>query len=509
MSGPSRFLLRQLGDLVLGVLVTVVIFLIAELTLRLAGYGEPSGSMATPRHLAAGFDSSAEVFEPDPDHPGGWRSRYSHDRSKELVIPPKGTARRVLLFGGSNTAGFPRRVLQDALNARGEGEFEVLNLGRAGYGSTRVAILFREALERLEPDVVVMYTGHNEFVEKSFAMDVEDAWGNAVVAGLARGLEATVTGRTLTKLLEEDQVSSQYSQLSAWEAEYKKFTDLPWQDTLKVWGAYEENLRYMASLAAEHEVPMLLCTVVWNRLSGPRLDTPSQDVPQESVDRARNLHKRVRRLYPEPLTALLPLKDKQRVHLFDWGGTRQLLEEGQLQDPLPGLRPSTGWLADEDPAFKIERIWMPRVRAWYEALAWLNAPRTPEEAEALDSAGRLLEKALELLPESAHFRYELALVQYAAGKRDEALRADFEEAARIDRAPRKGNPHSNERVRKVATECPGVELFDADLRFVEGCPGGLVGWEWMVDHCHLSPGARAALLRDMADEVAGLAQGGR
>ena len=84
-----------------------VIFLIAELTLRLAGYGEPGGSMATPRHLAAGFDSSAEVFEPDPDHPGGWRSRYSHDRSKELVIPPKGTARRVLLFGGSNTAGFP------------------------------------------------------------------------------------------------------------------------------------------------------------------------------------------------------------------------------------------------------------------------------------------------------------------------------------------------------------------------------------------------------------------
>ena len=46
------------------------------------------------------------------------------------------------------------------------------------------------------------------------------------------------------------------------------------------------------------------------------------------------------------------------------------------------------------------------------------------------------------------------------------------------------------------------DVVNADARFAEGSPEGLVGWEWMVDHCHLSPGAQAALLRDMADEVA-------
>lgn len=496
-----RFLIRQVGDLLLGVLVTVALFLVVEGCLRLFGAG--GAHVPPPRHLAAGFDPSAAVFEPHPELPGAWRGRYSHDRSAELVIPAKGKARRVLLLGGSNTASFEESALAEAL---GE-DYEVLNLGRAGYGSTRVAILLREALERLEPDVVVVYSGHNEFVEKSFAMDLEEAWDDPVVAALARGLEATVTGRLLSSLAREDAPSTAaYGRLADWEAEYQKFKRLAYEETLAVWDAYEANLRYMGELAAARDVPLLLCTPVWNRLSPPRTSTREVDAPQEVRQEARRLRKRARRALPAPLGTLLPEHDQDRVHSFDWAKVeRQKLGLG-LDAPLPGLRPSSGWLAEADPEFTLNEASHPKVRGWYEALDWLYGERTEGEQAALSGSEELLAQALESLPDSAALYYELALVRYAQGQRGEDLREALERAARQDRAPRKANPHSNARVRRVAEELSGVTLFDADARFAAASPDGLVGWEWMVDHCHLSHGAGIALLRDMAGAVEALAR---
>ena len=125
MPRPLRLVLRQLGDLALGIFVTVAMFLLAEAFLRLTSKGDNPGGAPTPRHLAAGFDEEAEVFSPDPEHPGGWRGNYSHSQARELAIPPKGGARRVLLFGGSNVANMPEQRLENVLNALGEGEYEV------------------------------------------------------------------------------------------------------------------------------------------------------------------------------------------------------------------------------------------------------------------------------------------------------------------------------------------------------------------------------------------------
>lgn len=507
MVRPLAFALRQLGDLVLGALITVAIFLAAEASLQLAGHGKSSWAVAAPRHLAAGFDEGVAVFSPDPQQPGGWRGNDSHHESRELIIPPKGEAKRVLMFGGSNTASFSRRALREGLKALGEDQYEVINLGRSGYGSTRVAILFREAISLLEPDVVVLYSGHNEFVEKSFAMDLEEAWDDSLVASLAGFVEKTLTGRLLTKILQEERTPSHYTRLRDWEAEYKKFSDLPWPGTLKVWSAYEENLRYMGNLAVAQGVPMLLCTPVWNRLSSPRVDTPPTETPGEVVEEGRRLHEQAKKLYPEPMARLLPRKDKLRIHHFDWGYLPDVFGDGRVQDPLPGIRPSTGWLAGEDPRFYMDREWDPRVRPWYEALEWLHGARSPGEREALAQSEELLSQALGHLPESAILRYEHALARYARGERGTEILLAFEEAARMDRAPRKANPHSNDCVRRVAADIDGVFLFDADQRFASTAPGGLIAWEWMIDHCHLSKGAGSALMRDIADEVAGLLAG--
>ena len=78
---------------------------------------------------------------------------------------------RVLALGGSTTFGlyvgadaaFPD-LLEGRLSARAGGRaVEVVNLGCAGFASDRVLALLISALA-LEPDLIVVYTGHNEML---------------------------------------------------------------------------------------------------------------------------------------------------------------------------------------------------------------------------------------------------------------------------------------------------------------------------------------------------------
>ena len=57
-----------------------------------------------------------------------------------------------------------------------------------------------------------------------------------------------------------------------------------------------------------------------------------------------------------------------------------------------------------------------------------------------------------------------------------------------------GNDHSNGRVRAVAERSSDVVFFDARA-WLEACtPEGLVGYELVMDACHLQPGARLAMV---------------
>jgi lysophospholipase L1-like esterase len=77
---------------------------------------------------------------------------------------------RAFVLGESTTAGFPyphngtfSRVLQDALrDALTDDSVEVINLGIAATNSFTVADLAREVADQ-DPDVVIIYAGHNEY----------------------------------------------------------------------------------------------------------------------------------------------------------------------------------------------------------------------------------------------------------------------------------------------------------------------------------------------------------
>jgi lysophospholipase L1-like esterase len=160
-----------------------------EIGLRVAGVAPPDDALLFHARSHAGdFSPFVEVeggaleIRPDWVNDGdGLRGRRGRRAGRQFLFPGFRPARvaspkpadgiRVMALGGSTTFGlyvgadaaFPA-ALEGRLSALAGGrEVEVVNLGCAGFASDRVLALLRSALE-LEPDLVVVYTGHNEML---------------------------------------------------------------------------------------------------------------------------------------------------------------------------------------------------------------------------------------------------------------------------------------------------------------------------------------------------------
>jgi lysophospholipase L1-like esterase len=91
-----------------------------------------------------------------------------------LAQKPRGTF-RIFTIGGSSTAGVPYGTDQAFpawLARRLEAElpdieFEVVNAAMPGYATRRELVVARE-LAQYQPDLLILYTGHNEFAERRF-----------------------------------------------------------------------------------------------------------------------------------------------------------------------------------------------------------------------------------------------------------------------------------------------------------------------------------------------------
>jgi len=124
-----------------------------------------------------GFSSNVPLFVEQRDSSGRIVLRTAKnklDRFNDQVFPKvKGeNTYRIFTVGGSTTYGRPfnHKVsfggwLQAFLEAAEPGtNWEVINAGGSSYASYRVAKLMQE-LVRYEPDLFIVYSGHNEFLE--------------------------------------------------------------------------------------------------------------------------------------------------------------------------------------------------------------------------------------------------------------------------------------------------------------------------------------------------------
>lgn len=196
---------------VYGLLVTVLFFAAVELVLALTG--------VRPRSYAedpyVGFSGVSRLFEPRRLNNG--EEVYQTADAKLRFFNPqqfpvdkaRGTV-RIFCVGGSTTFGRPygdatsfcgwlRALLPVADPSR---SWELVNAGGVSYASYRVALLMEE-LADYDPDVFIIYTGHNEFLERRTYRDII-AIPRAVrgVGALANHLRLATVIRAAAKRLE-------------------------------------------------------------------------------------------------------------------------------------------------------------------------------------------------------------------------------------------------------------------------------------------------------------------
>lgn len=146
-------------------LVPIVLLLLLEAGLRVAGYADER------RHALKPVENEPEWTGFNPEYP----SRYFRGFLPNVAFTPfredkSANAVRVVVLGGSSTAGFPYQWyhgfpagLERRLMDRFAGQpVEVVNLGMTAVNSYTLLDLTRHVI-RMYPDLVVIYAGHNEF----------------------------------------------------------------------------------------------------------------------------------------------------------------------------------------------------------------------------------------------------------------------------------------------------------------------------------------------------------
>jgi lysophospholipase L1-like esterase len=161
-----RIWLFRLAAVVLGTLPLVV----AELLLASLGHGRiDAGS-----DPFVGFDSPLRLFELNDtgDRYQISPSRYPYFRPDGFAARKTPNELRIFCLGGSTVQGRPYAIetsfttwLELSLQAADpQRNYDVVNCGGISYASYRLVPILEEVLH-YEPDLIVLYTGHNEFLE--------------------------------------------------------------------------------------------------------------------------------------------------------------------------------------------------------------------------------------------------------------------------------------------------------------------------------------------------------
>lgn len=152
------------------VLLGFLPWLVLETSLRL--YGWPA--QQEPLDIAIGFEATQPLWTPSAD--GEWleisparRFYFQYDKIPAQKLPSE---KRVFVLGGSTVQGNPytietafstwARIALQTTNS--DVDWTIANCGGMSYASYRLVPIVDEVLN-YEPDLIVLCTGHNEFLE--------------------------------------------------------------------------------------------------------------------------------------------------------------------------------------------------------------------------------------------------------------------------------------------------------------------------------------------------------
>ncbi|TSA41699.1 MAG: hypothetical protein D4R57_00195 [Verrucomicrobiales bacterium] len=238
--------------------------LLGELALRLAGYGghdsvfRRAGKTSLGELVITDQAGAISYFFANRDRPG-FNDQYH-------FYEPKGTNTvRIFTVGESAMKGFPQprnlastafleAMLQDAWPER---KVEVINLGTTAVASYPVLGMMTEALE-FSPDLVVIYTGHNEFFGTYGVASIGRAGGKPWLLGVTRFVHSLAIVQAWTKLTAPKAPEGNVTLMERMVGRAYVAPD-DWSRAAAANNLYH-NVHEMIQLCQARGVPVLVCT---------------------------------------------------------------------------------------------------------------------------------------------------------------------------------------------------------------------------------------------------------
>ena len=232
-----------------------------------------------------GFSGNIPLYVEEPRPDGARvlvtaRNKLRFFNPQELTARKAGGAFRIFCMGESTTYGHPYddrtsycRWLREFLPAADPSrKWEVMNSGGISYASYRVALLMEELIQ-YQPDLFIIYVGHNEFLERRTYSRILEM--PAAVRGLGGLLSHTRTYSAMKNLVHGRVASltSQNSGPAGLPAEVETVldrsvgpADYTRDDTLKaqVLAHYRFNIARMADIAHSVGARVILVTPASN-----------------------------------------------------------------------------------------------------------------------------------------------------------------------------------------------------------------------------------------------------
>lgn len=161
--------MKQKKQKLIAVLIGLGLVLLLEVALRVFGVYEEA-----PGDPFIGFTSVGRLFVKDAGQYVINPTRSHLFNNESFSAEKEAGQKRIFCLGGSVVKGFPfgaetawAEWLEYGLeNLDKSAKYEVINAGGFAYASYRVKLIAGEIAQNYEPDLMVVMSGHNEFLEK-------------------------------------------------------------------------------------------------------------------------------------------------------------------------------------------------------------------------------------------------------------------------------------------------------------------------------------------------------
>ena len=278
---PSKLSFRK--KLIFAMIPLCLLAAGTEVVLRAIDYRSPNAdpyeSFVLHRPL---FEARGDLLQTNP-------SRVNYFRPQEFARKKAPGTVRCVVCGGSVTYGYlledplhqayPYVLAQQFEKVHPQTRFEIINCGGLAYATYRLVGIIEECLA-YDPDLVIVMSGHNEFLEPRLYADLLDVkqsfWYESRIVRLIRQWTASRmqqdfqlprTGDEKHMVLASDYIEERFIVRDV--AEYESTAD-----------HFSRNLGRMIALCRERGVPIVLCT----EASNIRDWAPFQTLPGGSLN---------------------------------------------------------------------------------------------------------------------------------------------------------------------------------------------------------------------------------